>query len=73
MPEQIQLELWELLPTVIYFVVGVALFGFSIWLMDKVTPFCIRKEIEDDQNVALGIIIGAALIGIAIILAAVIR
>ena len=70
MPEFVVKELWQLLPTVVYFVVGLILFGFSIWLMDKVTPFSIRKEIEEDQNVSLGIIIGAALIALAILLAA---
>ena len=36
-------------------------------------PFSIRKEIEDDQNTALGIVIGSMLIGIAIIIAAAIQ
>ena len=29
--------------TVVYFLVGLLLFGFSVWLMDKVAPFSIRK------------------------------
>jgi putative membrane protein len=41
--------------------------------MDKMTPFSIRKELEEDQNIALGIVMGAALIGIAIILGSVIQ
>ncbi|MBT3378458.1 MAG: DUF350 domain-containing protein [Lentisphaerae bacterium] len=65
--------MWALIPTIVYFVVGLLLFGFSVWLMEKVTPFSIRKEIEADQNVALGIVIGAALIALAILLAAVIK
>lgn len=69
----IQQELLQIIPTVIYFVLGVGLFGFSVWLMERVTPFSIRKEIEEDQNIALGIVIGSALIGLAIILAAVIK
>ncbi|MGB0717165.1 MAG: DUF350 domain-containing protein [Phycisphaerae bacterium] len=73
MPEQIILQLWELIPTIIYFVVGVILFCFSIWLMSKIAPFSIRKEIEEDQNVALAILMGSALIGIALILSSVIR
>ena len=70
MPDVVVKELWQLLPTVIYFLVGLLLFGFSIWLMEKVTPFSIRKEIEEDQNTSLGIIIGATLIALAILLAA---
>ena len=69
----IQQELLQIIPTVIYFVLGVVLFGLSVWLMERVTPFSIRKEIEEDQNIALGIVIGSALIGLAIILAAVIK
>lgn len=72
MPENIIQQLWEIIPTLIYFVLGLLLFGFSVLLMNWVTPFSIRKEIEEDQNVALGIVMGAALIGIAIILGAVI-
>lgn len=61
-------ELWALLPTLVYFLVGGGLLLFAVWVMDKVVPFSIRKEIEDDQNTALGIIIGCALIAIAIVL-----
>ena len=66
-------ELLLLIPTVIYFLVGAVLFGVAIWVMEKVTPFSIRKEIEEDQNTALGIIIGATIIALAILLSAAIR
>jgi uncharacterized membrane protein YjfL (UPF0719 family) len=33
----------------------------------------LRKEIEEDQNVALGVVLGAVVIGIALIVAAAIR
>jgi hypothetical protein len=36
-------------------------------------PFSVHKEIEEDQNVALGIIIGAIIIGIALIISAAIQ
>jgi len=49
MPEEIVIELWHLLSTIIYFVVGIGLFGLAILLAEKITPFSIRKEIEDDQ------------------------
>lgn len=62
----IQALIW----TVIYVVLGVLIFMASFWLITKVTPFSIRKEIEDDQNTALGVIIGAVIIGLAIIIAA---
>ena len=73
MPDYIRQELWQILPTVIYFVLGILLFGLSVWLMEKLTPFSIRKEIEQDQNVALGIVIGATVIALGILLSAVIK
>lgn len=73
MPEAIVKEMWALIPTIIYFVVAILMFGVSIWLMEHFCPFSIRKEIEEDQNTSLGIIMGATIIGLAIILAAVIK
>ena len=73
MPEAVVKDLWLLVPTVVYFLVGLVLFGFSVWLMDKVAPFSIRKEIEEDQNTSLGILMGNTLISLSIILAAVLK
>jgi uncharacterized membrane protein YjfL (UPF0719 family) len=36
----------------------------------KIAPFSVKKEIEDDQNTALAIIIAGVLIGISLIIAA---
>ena len=36
-------------------------------------PFSMRKEIEDDQNTALAIVIGAVILGLAIIIASTIH
>ncbi|MDA3901707.1 MAG: DUF350 domain-containing protein [Spirochaetes bacterium] len=55
--------------TIAYTVFGMLIFGLGVWLMDKLTPFSIRKEIEDDQNTALGVVMGAVIIGLAIIIA----
>lgn len=73
MPDYVLKELWQLIPTVVYFVVGLALFGFSVWLMDRVAPFSIRKEIEEDQNTALGVLMGCMLIALAIVLSAALK
>lgn len=73
MPDQVVNELWLLIPTVVYFLVGLALFGVGIFAMDKFAPFSIQKEIEEDHNVALGIIMAGVIIGLSIILAAAIQ
>lgn len=54
----------------IYTVFGVVVFAIAFWVLTKVTPFSIQKEIEEDQNTSLGIIIGSIVIGIAMIIAA---
>lgn len=59
--------------TLIFTVTGLILFALAFWLMGKVTPFSIRKEIEEDHNVALGIVIAAVIIGIALIVSAAIH
>jgi len=58
---------------VLWSVIGMALFGCAFLVIRKVCPFSIRKEIEEDQNTALGIVIGAVMLGIAIIVAAAIH
>jgi uncharacterized membrane protein YjfL (UPF0719 family) len=73
MPDSVILELWQLIPTILYFVVGVLLFGLTIWLFSRLTPFSLRKEIEEDHNVAMAVILGSALIALAIVLAAAIK
>jgi putative membrane protein len=60
-------QLWW---TLIYVGVGILVFAASFWVLAKVLPFSIRKEIEEDQNTSLGIILGAFIIGLAIIIAA---
>jgi uncharacterized membrane protein YjfL (UPF0719 family) len=38
-----------------------------------VAPFSVKKEIEEDHNTSLAIIIGAVIIGVAMIIAAAIH
>jgi putative membrane protein len=49
---------------------GVTCFCLAFFILTKLTPFSIRKEIEEDQNIALAIIIGSAILGMALIVAA---
>ena len=61
------------LPAVVFSIFGLIVFGACFAIILKVTPFSIRKEIEEDQNTSLGIIIGSTIIGISIIIAAAIQ
>jgi len=60
----------NILASVLYSAIGLVFFALAFWIIIKVTPFSIRKEIEDDQNTSLAIIIGSIIIGIALIIAA---
>ena len=67
-------DLWGVLETTAIFTVfGLIVFALAYFIILKATPFSIRKEIEDDQNTALAIVIGAVIIGIALIIAAAIQ
>ena len=56
-----------------YTLFGMAIFGIAFWIIVKVTPFSLRKEIEEDQNTAMAILIGSVMLGLAIIIAATIH
>ena len=58
---------------VVFGAIGLGLFALAIKLMQKLAPFSIEKEIAEDQNTALAIVMGAVLLGIAIIVAAAIH
>jgi putative membrane protein len=47
--------------------VGILVFCLAFFVMDKLSPFSLRKEIEEDHNMALAIIMAAVVIGIALI------
>ena len=52
-----------MLSVIVYSVIGFAVFGVAFFIMTKISPISIAKEIEEDQNVALAIIIQAAMRG----------
>ena len=59
-----------LLNALIYALLGIVIFAFSFIIIDKMTPYHLWKEIVEDKNVALAILIGALSIGMCIIIAA---
>ena len=62
-----------IISTLTYSLIGLVMFGAALGIASRVLPFSLRKEIEEDQNTALGVIIGCMFIGIAIIIAAAIH
>jgi uncharacterized membrane protein YjfL (UPF0719 family) len=67
-------KLGELLvETLAFTILGLILFALAFWIIKVVLPFSMRKEIEEDHNMALGIIIASIIIGIAMIVSAAIH
>ena len=62
-----------LLETVVYILLWIFVFVLTIIILDKITPWSLEKEIIEDENVALAIIIGCSFIAIAIIIASAIN
>ncbi len=62
-----------LLTTVIFVAIGLVVFAVAFLIVVLVAPFSVKKEIEEDQNTSLAIIIGAVIIGVALIISAAIQ
>ena len=56
--------------SVIYALIGVAIFWICFVLVDKLTPYRLWDEIIEKKNVALAIVVGAMCIAIGLIVAA---
>jgi len=59
-----------LLNALIYAVLGIEIFLFAFFIVDKMTPYHLWKEIVEDKNIALAILIGAISLGMCLIIAA---
>jgi uncharacterized membrane protein YjfL (UPF0719 family) len=62
----------SLIAAVIFAALGIGVLTGSLWLLARLAPWTLR-EIEEDHNTALAIIVGSAAIGISIIIAAAIH
>jgi putative membrane protein len=58
------------LGSILYALIGVAVFWVSFLVIDKLTPYKLWEEIVEKQNVALAIVVGALALGVSIIVAA---
>jgi len=65
---------WNIyIETLIYLATGIIIFLLFIVLLEKLTPWSLQKELIEDENVALAIIIWAIFIAIGLIIASAIR
>ena len=61
------------LNAMIFAVLGIVIFVVAFALVDRLTPYHLWKEIVEDHNTALAVLIGAMSIGMCVIIAAAIH
>ena len=71
MPELFNLKI--LVSSLLYSILGVAVFWISFVVVDKFTPYELWKEIVEKKNQPLATVVAAMCLGIAIIVAAAIH
>ena len=64
------IQLNNVVNAVVYAGIGIVIFLVAFLVLDKVTPYNLWKEIVQEHNTALAILVGAMSIGICIIIAA---
>ena len=62
-----------LITTLVFVVPGLIIFTLAFFVIAMATPFSVRKELEEDQNIALAIVIASVILGSALIIAAAIH
>jgi putative membrane protein len=55
---------------ILYAGIGIVIFAGAFLIIDKVTPYNLWKEIVQEHNTALAILLGAMSLGICVIIAA---
>jgi putative membrane protein len=62
-----------LLNSIIYAVLGIIIFVSGFIIVDKLTPYDLWKQLVEEKNLALAIVVGAAALGVCQIIAAAIH
>jgi len=62
-----------MLAALIYAAIGLVLFAVAFVVVDRLTPYSLWRELIDQQNTALAIVVGAVALGISIIVSSAIR
>jgi uncharacterized membrane protein YjfL (UPF0719 family) len=63
----------NVLAAVVFAVLGILVLAAAFVTIDRLTPYTLWKEIIDEHNTALAVLVGALALGISIIIAAAIH
>ena len=64
------IQLSNVVNAIVYAGIGIVIFAGAFLVLDKVTPYNLWKEIVQEHNLALAILLGAMSLGICVIIAA---
>ena len=67
------LALPSLLAAFVYSLLGIVVFGIAFVVVDLLTPYNLWKQLVEEKNVALAIVVAAMALSIAIIVASAIH
>lgn len=59
----------NMLAATVFALLGIVIFILAFVVIDRVTPYNLWKEIVEEKNIALAVLLGAASIGICVIIA----
>jgi putative membrane protein len=63
----------NIVAAILFAVLGVSTFVAAFWIVDRLTPYDLWKEVIEEQNVAVAILMGLIGVGLAIVIAAAIH
>jgi uncharacterized membrane protein YjfL (UPF0719 family) len=63
------IQLSNVVNAILYAAIGIVIFAGAFLVIDKVTPYNLWKEIVQEHNTALAILLGAMSLGICVIIA----
>lgn len=63
----------NLLAAAVYAGIGLLFLGITFWIWEKVTPYSLWKELIDEHNTALAIVVASLVLGMSVIIASAIR
>ncbi|HET8824219.1 MAG TPA: DUF350 domain-containing protein [Terriglobales bacterium] len=64
------IQLTNVVNAIVYAGIGIVIFGLAFLIIDKFTPYNLWKEIVQEHNTALAILLGAMSLGLCVIIAA---
>jgi len=67
------LSLRPMLAAFVYSVLGLIVFGITFVIVDVLTPYHLWKQLVEEKNVALAIVVGALALSIAMIVSSAIH